>query len=165
MSSASEQPRPGASGLPARGRIAGLDYGTVRIGVAITDPTRTIASPYANYTRRDEQRDAEYFQQLARDESVTLFVVGLPLHLSGQESEKSQQARQFGDWLSAVTGVPVRHFDERFTSVQAEQELRSAQLTGKRRQRRLDMVAAQIMLAAYLESTDKSAGQRPLEDT
>ena len=105
-----------------------------------------------------------YFQQLAHEESVLLFVIGLPLHLDGEESQKSHEARQFGAWVAAVTGVPVRYFDERFTSVQAEQELLSAQLTSKRRKRRLDMVAAQIMLAAYLESGDKGASQRPLED-
>ncbi len=136
----------------APGRIAGIDFGTVRIGIALTDPGRSIASPLENYTRRGQERDAERFTRLAADEDVTLFVVGLPLHLDGGESEKSREARRFGQWLAEVTGVPVEFFDERFTSVEAEQLLLAAEMTKKRRKKRTDMLAAQIMLAAYLES-------------
>jgi len=136
---------------PSRGRIAGIDFGTVRIGIALTDPDRTIASPYENYTRRSESADGQYFFDLVQREQIQLFVVGLPLHLSGDESEKSHQARQFGQWLGETTGVPVEFFDERFTTVEAEGLLQDAQLTRKRRKKRLDMLAAQIMLTAYLE--------------
>ena len=80
------------------------------------------------------------------------FVVGLPLHLDGGESQKSIEARQFATWLTDATGVPVEFFDERFTSVEAEQLLLEAEMTSKRRKRRTDMLAAQIMLSAYLES-------------
>ena len=135
-----------------RGRIAGIDFGTVRIGVALTDPDRIIASPHDNYTRRSESADAAYFRQLVQRERVTLFVVGLPVHLSGDESEKSIQARRFGQWLTEVTGVAVEYFDERYTSVQAEAMMQQAQLSRKKRKKRLDMAAAQIMLAGYLES-------------
>ena len=67
-------------------------------------------------------------------------------------SQKSAEARRFGQWLSEATGVPVVYFDERFTSVQAEQLLLDAQMTSKRRKKRLDMLSAQIMLTAFLES-------------
>jgi putative Holliday junction resolvase len=89
---------------------------------------------------------------LVADESIVLFVVGLPLHLDGQESQKSQEARQFGKWLGETTGVPVEFFDERFTSREAEDLLLAADMTRKRRKKRMDMLAAQIMLSAYLES-------------
>jgi len=135
----------------ASGRVAGIDYGTVRIGIALSNPERTIASPLENYTRRGEERDAERFRRLATEEGITLFVVGLPLHLDGGESEKSREARQFGAWLAETTGVPVEYFDERYTSQEAEQCLLAADMTRKRRKKRLDMLAAQIMLAAYLE--------------
>ncbi len=141
------------------GRIGGVDYGTVRIGVAISDPERRIASPLENYTRRTPALDARRFQQLAAEEAIVLWVVGLPVHLDGRESQKSQEARRFGQWLGDVTGVPVEFFDERFTSSEAEQFLLDAQLTGNRRKRRRDMVAAQIMLSAYLESQSK--GKEP----
>ncbi len=136
---------------PEAGRVAGIDYGTVRIGIAVSNPERTIASPLENYTRRGVDQDARRFQRLTIEERVSLFVVGLPIHLDGRESQKSVEARQFGAWLAETTGVPVEYFDERFTSREAEDFLLSADMTRKRRKKRLDMLAAQIMLTAYLE--------------
>jgi putative Holliday junction resolvase len=133
-------------------RIAGIDYGTVRIGIATADLTVGIAGPFETYNRRNERLDAEYFRQLAAEERFARFVVGLPVHLSGGESQKSLEARAFGAWLEKSTGVPVEFFDERYTSFEAEQQLLDAGLTKKRRKERLDQLAAQIMLTAYLES-------------
>jgi putative holliday junction resolvase len=137
---------------PSPGRVAGIDFGTVRIGIALSDPDRTIASPYENYTRRGPDQDRRRMVRLVEEEGVVLFVVGLPVHLDGRESPKSIEAREFGAWLSDATGVPVEFFDERFTSREAEQFLLAAEMTAKRRKKRLDMVAAQVLLAAFLES-------------
>src|SRR5262245_44470562 len=134
------------------GRLAGIDFGTVRIGIAITDPEQRIASPLANYTRHGEKADAEFFRKLVAEERIGVFVVGLPVHLDGRESEKSAVARQFGKWLAQTTGLPIVFFDERFTSVEAEQALLSAEMTKKKRKARLDKLAAQILLTAYLEA-------------
>lgn len=147
---------------PARGRVAGIDFGTVRIGVAVADVRYPIASPYENYTRRTAELDARFFADLARREDIQLFVVGLPVHLSGRESGKSHEARQFGEWLTKATGVPVTFFDERFTSLEAEQHLAAAELTKKQRKARLDKLAAQILLTAWLEAT--ASGQHTAGD-
>jgi putative Holliday junction resolvase len=136
-------------------RIAGIDYGTVRIGIATADTEVGIASPYENYTRRSPQLDSEYFAQLAEEERIGRFIVGLPVHLHGGESQKSTEARAFGKWLGDVTGTPVEYFDERFTSSEADEVLGAAKLTKKQRQARRDQLAAQIMLTAYLESGAK----------
>ncbi len=138
-----------------RGRIGGVDYGTVRIGVAIGDLEVGMASPHENYNRRSERLDGEYFATLAYEERLIRWVVGLPVHLDGGESQKSLEARRFGKWLAEKTGVPVEFFDERYTSSQAEEILQAANLTSKRRKARLDALAAQIMLTAYLESGAK----------
>ena len=138
--------------FPAEGRLAGIDFGTVRIGIAVTDPDQRLASPYEIYRRRSRAADAEYFQRLVREERVVGFVVGLPVHASGEESRKSIEVRAFGDWLRGLTGLPVRFYDERYTSVLADQSLLDAQMTRKQRKARLDKVAAQLILAAYLES-------------
>jgi putative Holliday junction resolvase len=138
--------------FPATGRIAGIDYGTVRIGVAITDPSRTIASPLTNYTRRTEALDAAWFAALVDEERVAGFVVGLPVFASGEESPKSQEARAFGAWLASTTGHPVCFHDERYSSALAEQLLGESGLTRKRRKERLDMLAAQMILTAWLEA-------------
>ncbi len=134
------------------GRIAGIDYGTVRIGVAITDREQRIASPFDNYTRRGEAADAKYFRQLTEDEQIVGFVVGLPVHLDGRESQKSIESRRFGEWLHETTSVSVVFFDERFTTAEAENALAAAEFTKKQRQARLDKLAAQILLTAYLEA-------------
>ncbi len=147
------------------GRIAGIDFGTVRIGIAVTDARQTLASPCENYTRRGESADAKHFRNFVAEERITRFVVGLPVHLSGDESAKSREARAFGAWLAQVTGVPVEYYDERFTSSEAEQFLAGAELTKKQRKARRDKLAAQIMLAAYLESRSRGETKaEPLDD-
>jgi putative pre-16S rRNA nuclease len=140
-------------------RIAGIDYGTVRIGIATADTEVGIAGPYENYTRRSQQLDGEYFAKLAKEERIGWFVVGLPVHLHGGESQKSGEAREFGKWLGEVTGVPIEYFDERFTSSEADEVLGAARLTKKQRQARRDQLAAQIMLTAYLESGAKGQNE------
>jgi putative Holliday junction resolvase len=132
--------------------LAGVDYGTVRIGIAITDREQRIASPLENYTRRTPTLDAEFFRDLVSREQIAAFVVGLPLHLDGRESQKSAESRQFGKWLAELTGLPIIFFDERFTTVDAEQALASAEFTKKQRKARLDKLAAQMLLAAFLEA-------------
>lgn len=136
-----------------RARIAGVDFGTVRIGIAIADPHVRISSPLAVYHRQDAARDSDYFRNLVEEQSIGRFVVGLPVHMSGDESQKSSEARRFGAWLEAQTSVPVEFFDERYTTVAADQLMHSAHLTRAQRSRRRDMLAAQQMLAAYLESS------------
>ncbi len=143
---------------PTQGRVAGIDYGTVRIGIAISDPDRILSSPYETYSRKNETADAEYFRRLVREERIVQFVVGLPVHLSGDVSEKSKEATAFGVWLMEQTAIPVDFVDERFTSVEAEHHLRGAKLTNKRRKDRRDKIAAQILLATYLESGSLRSG-------
>ena len=122
---------------PQRGRLAGIDFGTVRVGLAVTDFEQRLASPYENYTRRGEAAD---------------------------ESAKSLEARRFGSWLANVTGRPVEFFDERYTSSEAERMLLDMGLTKKRRKERLDKLAAQILLTAYLESQSRGAQPQALDD-
>ena len=146
------------------GRIAGIDYGTVRIGIALADAGGSIASPYETYVRRGEEQDRQRFCRLVEEEQIARFVVGLPVHLDGRESLKSAEARRFGRWLAEATGVQVEFFDERFTTHEAEVPLACAQLSKKKRQARLDKRAAQIMLSAYLErlrSNPENADEPP----
>ena len=152
-----------SSELPRTGRLAAIDYGTVRLGVAITDPDQRLASPLENYTRRGEAADAEWLTDLVRAERIVGIVVGLPIHISGDESQKSREARKFGQWVQERTGLPVALFDERYTSAQAESLLLEAELTKKRRKQRLDKLAAQILLAAYLESSRANEKPMPLD--
>jgi len=138
--------------IPQSGRLAGVDFGTVRIGIAISDPGQSIASPLETYNRRTESLDAKYFQELAKTEQLVGFVVGLPVHMSGDASEKSAQAVQFGTWIFEQTEVPVAWVDERYTTAMARQMLSQSKMSGKKRKSMLDKIAAQILLSAYMES-------------
>ncbi len=150
--------------IPTTGRVAGIDFGTKRIGVAICDSRRTLASPYLNYDRRGPEGDAKWFRNFVAEEQVVLFAVGLPIHTSGHESQKSGEAREFGKWLAETTRLPVIFVDERFTSKQAEEILQAANLTSKRRKARRDMLAAQMILQAFLESGPSPAEPGALDD-
>ncbi|HMC11823.1 MAG TPA: Holliday junction resolvase RuvX [Pirellulaceae bacterium] len=150
--------------LPQTGRLAAIDFGTVRIGVAITDPDQRLASPLENYTRRGAATDAKWLLDLVSQERIVGFVVGLPVHISGDESQKSREARKFGAWVAELTNLPVCFFDERYTSAHAEALLLDAELTKKRRKERLDKLAAQILLAAYLESSRNESAPRAIDD-
>ena len=128
------------------------------------DPDQRLASPLENYTRRGQAADARWLTRLVQAERIAGFVVGLPVHTSGDESQKSREARQFGDWVAKTTSLPIEFFDERYTTAHAEALLLDADLTKKRRKQRLDKLAAQILLAAYLESSRESASQKALDD-
>jgi putative Holliday junction resolvase len=152
------------SSLPP-GRILGVDYGSVRIGLAVSDPDRRIASPLTTYQRRGQEADVAYFKKLVEDEQIVLIVVGLPVHLSGQEGAKAREARELGQWLGKATSLPIVFWDERFTTVEAEGHLLSAGLTRKRRRERIDRVAAQILLQSYIDAgCPKEIPSRPLDE-
>lgn len=150
--------------FPSEGRLLGLDYGTRRVGVALSTREQNIASPLENYTRQGEQADADYFRRIIAEYGIVGVVVGLPVHLSGDEGEKAREARQFGAWIARVTDLPVIFWDERFTSAMAEDQLLDAGLTRKRRKERLDKLAAQIMLQSFLDAEDRGRAAESLRD-
>jgi putative holliday junction resolvase len=135
-------------------RILGVDYGTRRIGCALTDPTGTIASPLTTFSRRAGKRPpwAE-IERLVAEHEVAELVVGLPLDLSGDEGEWAREVREFGTQLARRTGLPVHYVDERLSSVQAERAVRSSGLPrGRREQKeRVDAAAAALLLRLHLD--------------
>ena len=142
-------------------KLLGVDFGSVRVGLAVTDPERKFAFPLTTYRRRTRDEDDAFFRELIEREEVGGLVVGLPIHTDGREGPKAAEARAFGRWLAETTGLPVAFFDERFTTAQAESALWSAGLTHARRKERRDRVAAQILLQTYLDAgcpADEGAG-------
>jgi putative Holliday junction resolvase len=147
-------------------RILGLDFGTRRVGAAISDPGRSIAFPLEVYELRAQDADSRHYRELALENDVERIVVGLPLHTSGRESELASRARKFGQWLASITAIPVVYFDERYTTVEAERNLLAAGLTSKKRKALRDKLAAQIMLQSYLDAgcPESVAPPGPLSD-
>lgn len=138
--------------FPGQGRLAAVDYGTVRIGIAVCDPDRILASPVEVYQVRDAVRDAHYFRELAKQERLAGFVVGLPIHCDGGESQKSKESREFARWLRDQTNLPVRLFDERFSTAAAKERLSGGRLSRAKKKKQLDAVAALVLLEAFLEA-------------
>jgi putative Holliday junction resolvase len=169
--------------FPRSGRLAGVDFGSVRIGVSVCDPLWILVSPLEIRLVSDPARDAEYFRALAKREALAGWVVGLPIHCDGGESQKSIEARSFAKWLQESTFLPVRLFDERFTTSDAQARLRasSRRIEGndrakgksggksaggksamkRSRQRQVDAIAAQVLLESFLEAV-RYARNRPL---
>jgi putative Holliday junction resolvase len=149
------------------GRILALDFGKRRVGAAISDPARSIASPLEAYERRDARGDAAHFQKLVRDEEVERIVVGLPVHTSGRESESSREARAWGHWLAETCQKPVVFFDERYTTSEAEAVLREAGVKRADLRAKRDMLAAWVLLQSYLEAgcPEVERPAEPLDDS
>jgi len=149
----------------AGARLLGIDTGQRRIGLAISDPDRKIASPLATYQRQAREAEQGYFARVVQDENVGILVIGLPVHLDGREGQKALEARRFGEWLGGLVRLPTIFWDERFTTVEAERALLEAGLTHKKRRERRDRLAAQIMLQSYLDAgcPQTVAGPGPLE--
>lgn len=147
-------------------RVLALDFGLKRIGAAIGDTEVAIACPLETYSRTTSQLDEAHYRQLVRDERIDLIVLGLPLHTSGAESSISVQAREFGKWLSSVTGKPVRYQDERYTSSLADDLLREHDIKPRQRKGKLDRLAAQMILQSFFDAgcPDTEVPALPLTD-
>lgn len=149
--------------LPPSGRVAGIDYGRRRIGVAVCDAERILASPLCvRETTGDRVADGRFFRALVTEESLVGFVVGLPIHADGQASPMSQEVERFGEWLARTTGLPVAFHDERYSSREAAGLLCGIGLSRGRKKQRSDAVAAQVILASWVDAARAGrAGRRP----
>ncbi|TWU58084.1 Holliday junction resolvase RuvX [Rubripirellula reticaptiva] len=150
------------SEFPCTGRVASVDYGTVRIGIAICDPDRILASPLEVCSAANWEDKGDYFRNLAKDERIVAYVVGLPIHCDGGESDKSREARKFAKWLFDETDLPVRLFDERFTTSAANSRMAGAGYTRAKKKKRVDAIAALVLLESFLEACryhDEVAGE------
>ena len=136
-------------------RTLGLDLGERRIGVAVSDPTGTLASPLQTVQRRRGKRPPiATLERIAREQDVRALVVGLPLTLQGEEDPWCAEVRRIGDALAARLAMPVSYIDERMSSVQAEQAIRQSGGTRKSRQDkgRVDAAAAAVILQRHLDT-------------
>lgn len=150
--------------LPCEGALFGIDFGTRRIGVAISNPEQTMSLPLENYTLRNPELDAAWLRQLARGYGVRGLVIGLPVHMSGDEGGKARQAREFGQWAAKATDLPVTWWDERYSSAVADMRLDQAGTSKKRRKGRRDQLAAQVILQSFLDAEDRNAAPLSFAD-
>ncbi|MBQ8882697.1 MAG: Holliday junction resolvase RuvX [Clostridia bacterium] len=136
-------------------RILGIDYGDARIGTSVCDEMETMALPLKTVKSESMRKNIDAMAKLAREESVGLIVVGLPLNMDGSEGERASKTRSFGKVLSKVTGLEVEYVDERLTSVEAEEIMDTVGVKKGKRKGIIDTIAAQIILQTYLDIKKK----------
>lgn len=136
-------------------RLLGLDIGEVRVGVAVSDPSGRVATPVQVLDARALGADPKPLRRLVDEYGVEGLVVGLPLGLSGENGPQARAVRLAAERLSSAVSLPVYFQDERLTSAQAERSMRETGATGRREKGGVDMVAATILLQAYLDAHER----------
>jgi putative Holliday junction resolvase len=144
-------------------RILGLDFGTKRIGAAISDELLLTAQSIETIERQDQKTDFEVISKLIAEKNITEVVVGVPFNMNGTHSAKTKEAMAFIDNLAKAVAVPVRTQDERLTTAQAERVLLEADMSRAKRKGLRDKLAAQIILQSYLDSREKQGTDAPGE--
>jgi putative Holliday junction resolvase len=129
-----------------------IDLGEKRIGIALSDPARIIASGYAVINRTSRKSDFEKIGRIILEQNVDHVVVGLPTLPSGEEGSKAAWARSYASDLSSTLGVRVNLWDESLTTIEAESSLRSRGVKKDRQKERIDAVAAAFILQSYLDA-------------
>lgn len=128
-----------------------LDYGKVRIGIAMSDPMGIIANGLETYTCIDEQADIEHIAKLIKDNDVDTVVLGLPYNMNGTSGEMVSVVKAFGEKLGANVDAKIVYLDERLTSLSAERLLIEADVRREKRKQVIDKLAATIILQNYLD--------------
>jgi putative Holliday junction resolvase len=139
----------------------GIDFGDRKIGLAVSDQLQITAQPLTNYRRKTEQEDGDYFKRLVIEYEISEVIVGLPLRMDGSSGTRAEKTRDFARWLEHVLDLPIRLWDERLTTKQANQILSQQKMSRKAKKDAEDQVSAMIILAAYLDSkgAKSDAGQ------
>ena len=133
-------------------RFLGIDYGTKRIGLAVSNAEATTALPLTTLRASgNPAKNAAAVAAQATDQDIDEFVVGLPLNMDETEGDQAKLSRTFGAALARTTGLPVHYHDERLSTATAKELLRPAELTRKKKKARLDRIAAQVMLQSFLD--------------
>lgn len=140
-------------------KIMAVDLGLARTGLAISDPSETLASPLGTIPERKEDRLLQRVAACAAEQGAQAVVVGYPRNMDGSRGESARRAEAFAQSLEEVSGLPVTLWDERLTTVSAAGYLNQTDTRGKKRKAVIDTVAATIILQDYLESRRRKAGE------
>jgi len=136
-------------------RVLGLDVGSKRIGIAVSDPLGITAQGLETLQRQNKRLDFEKLEKLARDYSVAEVVVGFPLRMSGAEGVQAEKMHRFADELRERLQIPVHLWDERLTSAEANRLLRETEMSIQRRAQVVDQMAAVLILQSWMENRSR----------
>jgi putative holliday junction resolvase len=143
----------------AKGRILALDLGKKRIGLALSDPLGITAQGLPTLQRTNIREDLAALELLIAEREVTLILMGNPLHMSGHEGRQVTYTREFAARLQERTGLEIKFWDERWTSVEAGRVLRQRGISIEKRARAVDRLSAVILLESYLDSGVEDSGE------
>ena len=139
--------------MPAlKPRVLGLDVGSRRIGIAISDPLGFTAQGLPTLQRQNKRLDFEHLAKVVSDYQISEIVVGYPLRLSGMEGIQSEKMQLFAEELRRKFGLPVHLWDERLTSAEANRLLRENEVSLKKRTQAVDRMAAVLILQSFMQS-------------
>ena len=136
------------------GRVLGVDYGDSRIGLAMSDPLKIIASPYKTIRNEGNEKCLQVFQSLIKEKDVEAIVVGLPIGLKGQETVQTKKVREFADLLYTLK-LPIGLEDERLSSVSAEKSMIQQNIKTGHNKELIDQRAAAIILQQFLDKQNR----------
>lgn len=149
--------------MTSRGPVLAVDYGTRRLGLAVSDPITGIALPVPAIHRTGLREDLASLAELIAEREISKIVVGLPIHMNGRAGPEAEAARTFSEQLAAATGLPVDLLDERWTTQEVLRSLRETEKKSRRRSQRrsgaVDSAAATLLLTTYL-ARESGAGLR-----
>ena len=137
--------------VATEGRILGVDFGDTRTGLALSDPSRLLASGLETLSPGGMEKTAEAVAKVAKERDAAAVVVGLPKNMDGTEGFRAVRCREFAEKLSALTGLPVAMLDERLTTVSASRYLNETNTRGTARKGVIDTLSAQIILQNALD--------------
>lgn len=139
--------------MSAQGRVLGIDFGRKRIGLALSDPLRMVATPLETVDGESQKKATRRLREILAEHDIHDVVVGLPLHMNGDVGELAEAATAFGEKLGKqVPGLTVHMWDERMSSLEAERTLQLGEAKAGRRKQMRDQLAAQLILQSWLDS-------------
>ncbi|MFQ6083584.1 MAG: Holliday junction resolvase RuvX [Candidatus Aminicenantia bacterium] len=132
--------------------MLGIDFGDKKIGLAISDELGVTVHPLGQYIRKSSQEDKDYFKELIKKYNISQVVIGLPIRMDGTKGKRVQKTEEFGKWLQGIINVPISFWDERLSTKQAIELLKTRKMKWRERKKHKDQISAAIILFSYLES-------------
>ncbi len=133
-------------------RVLAIDFGDRKIGLAVSDRLGITAQPLTSYRRKTEKEDADFFKRVVSEYEISEVILGMPLRMDGSSGTRVEKTREFAGWLERILDLPIRFWDERLTTKQANQILSQRKFNPKAKKNLEDQISAMIILSAYLES-------------
>ncbi|PID27768.1 MAG: Holliday junction resolvase RuvX [Candidatus Cloacimonadota bacterium] len=132
-------------------RLLGIDFGTVRIGLALSDPLKIISKPFKTLPNENIEQVTASLKKIIKEESVGEIILGLPVNLDGDDTQKTKEVRIFKEQLEKEINIPIHFQDERYTSSDAHTVIKKMKMTPQEGRKIIDQIAASFILRNYME--------------